>query len=314
MSDDSERLSPGTYVLWVPPRGRLLHSLFRSSSSETGGDRVKSLLRASSSGSDREYALSKSPSASLSPLTAGAVAGSAANFVLASGACLVVRFGLCEVAGLGLHHLQPNVHYEPSTRTACVFSGHLANLDELADRYTAEAYAEGPVSPSSILAARSSDPRQLAAETILRMYLKERGEDLLVMLSELQGQYSFALYDGEKRQVFAARDSSGSEPLFFEVGEDGGLNLSNSQPMVPAAESSDEAHVKWAELPPGHFISGRSPKVQQFALTPEELSIRESYERSMDEEMSPRAHALSMQRRDSDPRRSLSGNNNFLVY
>jgi hypothetical protein len=49
------------------------------------------------------------------------VAGSAANFVLASGACLVVRFGLCEVAGLGLHHLQPNVHYEPSTRTACVF-------------------------------------------------------------------------------------------------------------------------------------------------------------------------------------------------
>jgi hypothetical protein len=42
------------------------------------------------------------------------------------------------------------------------------------------------VSPSSILAARSSDPRQLAAETILRMYLKERGEDLLVMLSELQ--------------------------------------------------------------------------------------------------------------------------------
>jgi hypothetical protein len=60
----------------------------------------------------------------------------------------------------------------------------------------------------------------------------------------LQGQYSFALYDGEKRQVFAARDSSGSEPLFFEVGEDGGLNLSNSQPMVPAAESSDDAHVK----------------------------------------------------------------------
>ena len=41
------------------------------------------------------------------------------------GAALVVRFGLCEVAGLGLHHLAPNVHYEPSTRTACVFSGHL---------------------------------------------------------------------------------------------------------------------------------------------------------------------------------------------
>lgn len=41
------------------------------------------------------------------------------------GAALVVRFGLCEVAGLGLHHLAPNVHYEAGTRTACVFSGHL---------------------------------------------------------------------------------------------------------------------------------------------------------------------------------------------
>lgn len=82
----------------------------------------------SSSGSDREGSLGKSPAAApspltaaLSPLTAGAVAGSAANFALAGGACLVVRFGLCEVAGLGLHHLQPNVHYEPATRTACVF-------------------------------------------------------------------------------------------------------------------------------------------------------------------------------------------------
>ena len=33
---------------------------------------------------------------------------------------------------------------------------------------------------------------------------------------------------------------------------------------------------QWCELPPGHFISGRSPKVQQFALTPQQLSIRET--------------------------------------
>jgi hypothetical protein len=84
--------------------------------------------RRSGSSSDREGSASKSRAAApslltsaLSPLTAGALAGSAADYVLAGGACLVARFGLCEVAGLGLHHLQPNVHYEPSTRTACVF-------------------------------------------------------------------------------------------------------------------------------------------------------------------------------------------------
>lgn len=63
-------------------------------------------------------------------------------------------------------------------------------------------------------------------------------------LSPPQGQYSFALFDGEKRQVFAARDSSGSEPLYYELAEDGSLSLSNSRPAVPAADSSDEAHVQ----------------------------------------------------------------------
>lgn len=29
------------------------------------------------------------------------------------------------------------------------------------------------------------------------------------------------------------------------------------------------------ELPPGHFLSGRPPRLQQFALTPDELAIRE---------------------------------------
>ena len=42
------------------------------------------------------------------------------------------------------------------------------------------------------------------------------------------------MFDGEKRQVFAARDSSGSEPLFYELDDDGALSLSNSQPAVPA--------------------------------------------------------------------------------
>ena len=49
------------------------------------------------------------------------------------------------------------------------------------------------------------------------------------------------------------------------------------------------ACVQWTELPPGHFISGRTPKLQQFALTPQQLHIREELERSLDDELSPRA-------------------------
>lgn len=181
------------------------------------------------------------------------------------------------------------------------------------DRHSGEAFAEGPTSPSSVLAGRS-DPRQLAAETLLHMYIKERqaGGDLLLLLSELQvgagvelggclqsgclvgaglavavrplhmwskacldapsklpsrltpalhplrctmttpaivsfpspraqGQFSFVLYDGEKRQVFAARDSSGSEPLYYALDEDGAVSLSNDQPPVPTA---DEGRVQ----------------------------------------------------------------------
>jgi hypothetical protein len=56
--------------------------------------------------------------------------------------------------------------------------------------------------------------------------------------------------------------------------------------------------------------------VQQFALTPAQLTIRENYERSMDEEMSPRAFAMMTHQRDSDMRRSLSPErgSNLFVY
>lgn len=307
---DLQGLAPCSFYLHSPARSKL-SALFGSFKERDTEQRIRALLRSTSdqrdgsahaaAGGDGVKA-SKATAALAAPaaLAANAINESPATYQLGGGAALVVRFGLCEVAGLGLHHLAPNVHYEPSTRTACVFSGHLQNLDELADRYASEAFAEGPTSPSSILAARA-DPRQLAAETLLHMYLKERGGDLLVLLSELQGQFAFVLFDGEKRQVFAARDSSGGEPLHYCLDEDGAVSLSNSTPLVP----TDDGAVQWQELPPGHFISGRSPKLQQFALTPAQLSIRESYERSMDEEMSPRALGLLAGRHDS-LRRSLS--------
>ena len=58
-----------------------------------------------------------------------------------------------------------------------------------------------------------------------------------------QGQYAFAVFDGEKRQVFAARDSSGSEPLYYELGEDVGVSLSNAQPSVPYEDGEGRVQV-----------------------------------------------------------------------
>jgi hypothetical protein len=51
------------------------------------------------------------------------------------------------------------------------------------------------------------------------------------------------VFDGEKRQVFAARDSSGSEPLYYELGEDGGVSLSNAQPSVPYEDGEGRVQV-----------------------------------------------------------------------
>ena len=39
----------------------------------------------------------------------------------------------------------------------------------------------------------------------------------------MQGQYAFAIYDGHRKQVFAARDPSGSEPLYMHVDDDDGV-------------------------------------------------------------------------------------------
>lgn len=44
-------------------------------------------------------------------------------------------------------------------------------------------------------------------------------DDPVLLLNELQGHYAFAIYDSERRQVFAARDSSGRHPLFYHVSE-----------------------------------------------------------------------------------------------
>lgn len=66
-----------------------------------------------------------------SPLAGTAFNESPATYSLAGGAALVVRFGLREVSGLGLHHVQPNVHHDPATKSACVFTGASERGEEL---------------------------------------------------------------------------------------------------------------------------------------------------------------------------------------
>lgn len=61
----------------------------------------------------------------------------------------------------------------------------------------------------------------------------------------MQGQYAFAAYDAERKQVFAARDPSGKEPLFYSFAEDGGVSFAN---QALAARGLDES---WQALLPG---------------------------------------------------------------
>jgi hypothetical protein len=115
--------------------------------------------------------------------------------------------------------------------------------------------------------------------------------------------------------AFAARDPSGTETLFYRIGDDGGapswsdwialalLGCWGSRPNQPskhnqpsdqptdipnqtgsAAFASSRAAIPesgpqeavggaWDELPPGHYISGKTPRLRQFALTPEQLQV-----------------------------------------
>jgi hypothetical protein len=48
------------------------------------------------------------------------------------------------------------------------------------------------------------------------------------MLSELQGQYAFLIHDADKRQILAARDSTGTCPLYYSMTEDDDIWVASS--------------------------------------------------------------------------------------
>jgi len=215
-------------------------------------------------------------------LGVGSWNGSPHTWHLGHASAAVVHFGLFEVVG-GIHRVQPSVFYDEDDNMFCVFQGYLSNLEELIERYYEHMNKalrfddeKKSSSPTAVIMPKKT-PGEKAAELIYTMFSdKKNGEDPLIVLSELQGQYAFALYDGDKKQAFAARDSSGKEHLYFEIDDDGGLTISNSDDLV-VSSADGMGSVVWEELPPGHYLCGRPIKVHQFALTPQEMKERENH-------------------------------------
>ncbi|WIA11434.1 hypothetical protein OEZ85_011551 [Tetradesmus obliquus] len=199
---------------------------------------------------------------------------------------LTVKVGLEEVAA-DLFRMKPYVYSAPDHSAVIVFSGCLHNLSELARRRSKRSARSSAASPhfaadpnnafASSLERKSSIERSMdlgamTASTVLGLYLDGQQEgNELIMLSELQGEFAFVIYDNKHKQPFAARDPSGEECLFYHVGDDGAVSFASSRLEIPDGEQPHE----WRELPPGHYISGKVPKLHQFALTPQQLVMRE---------------------------------------
>lgn len=167
----------------------------------------------------------------------------------------------------------------PNKQAVIVFYGYLSNLGELIravegslDPRLVESFETPTRAQDSSPGARSAAIGSLTAALVLSLYLDAKEGEEIILLSELQGQYAFVVYDSSKRKIFAARDASGKEPLWYREEEHGAISLTNN-PIEGA-----DVDAKWEELPPGHFVSGKQHKVQQFALTPQQLYVRELQE------------------------------------
>jgi len=191
------------------------------------------------------------------------------------GAGLTVVYKTKEIGG-ELYRVKPAVFQ--TENEICVFYGYLSNSEDVLDLLSKSGRRSGFGCP----VVGSAQDGELAAELLLHMYRGTSSKDLLIMLSELQGQYAFVVYDSHRKQAFAARDPSGRESLYYSFDDDDGLSFTNKPFEVPGGERTAD----WEVMPPGHFIAGKSSRLKQFALTPEQLHQREVFE-AMDEPPSP---------------------------
>eukprot|EP00242_Pyramimonas_sp_CCMP2087_P003279 CAMPEP_0198229728 /NCGR_PEP_ID=MMETSP1445-20131203/114274_1 /TAXON_ID=36898 /ORGANISM="Pyramimonas sp., Strain CCMP2087" /LENGTH=610 /DNA_ID=CAMNT_0043910201 /DNA_START=287 /DNA_END=2119 /DNA_ORIENTATION=+ len=115
------------------------------------------------------------------------------------------------------------------------FCGYLTNLEELTTKMLYKELCEVGYLPE----------RNLSARVVGMLYAKTHDPSQVV--AKLRGTFSFAVLDTESVRVFAARDNSGSMPLFQGRLPDGTLVVSN---FTPEGLEMEE------EVPSGHYIFG----------------------------------------------------------
>eukprot|EP00210_Caulerpa_lentillifera_P000277 g270.t1 len=180
---------------------------------------------------------------------------------------------------------EPNVY---STDTAfIIFCGYISNLDDLCTRMGRSGVlysTKRTIQKTDVDGGLDMTMGDATASIILNLYLRDKGKDPLLVLSELQGHYSFVIYDSEDKSVFAARDASGQESLYFKTEQEkGGVTLANKMIYLNELDEDEKGGSLWTEVPPGYYLYGKSPpQLQQYALTPDQLTSRWSMDLDSD--------------------------------
>ena len=94
-------------------------------------------------------------------------------------------------------------------------------------------------------------------EVLLHLY-KEKGER---MLEELRGMFAFALWDGDKKAMFLARDPYGIKPLYYA---DDGRTLRVSSQVKALLASPKVSRIKEPAGIVGFFLYGNVPEPYTF--------------------------------------------------
>lgn len=122
------------------------------------------------------------------------------------------RLGIIDIRG----GQQP--FYHPEKPNIVVLNGHIANYQALRSK----------------LEAKGVDFITRSDVEVLMMMYDYYDED---MFRQLEGMYSFALWNGEKQELLLARDPLGKKPLYYEMDEHGIAFASELKAILQARQS-----------------------------------------------------------------------------